>query len=261
MLFIVYQVYVPESTTILRLRKAIRSLQREEGRLQTRVQSMPKQESPPCKAALQASEFFRTTGSRHTAVLHAFIVKQRPAMKWKWWPSARSETMEQQHDRLSLLGLPAELRLHIYALLFSSTSQALGRLPALFYVNKQIHSEAILLYYQATTFTFWIESFPRTLTMYYKLPERYRTAIQHLRYPTIYPASTTAAAATIPLLQAQGMAEARLIVLPPGFLQVGVRRTRRRINHHEVVWTSDPGALAKEWAEAKAASRVDVCWT
>ena len=170
--------------------------------------------------------------------------------------------MEQRHDRLSLLGLPAELRLHIYYLLFTSSSQALGRLPGLLYVSKQVHAEAIMLYYQSTTFTFWLESFPRTLKMYHMLPERYRREIRHLRYPTIYPASTNAAAVTIPLLQAQRIAEARSIVLPPGFLQVGVRRSRRGIADAEAVWwTSDPAALAQEWAETKTAGRFDARWT
>jgi hypothetical protein len=173
-------------------------------------------------------------------------------MKWNWWPVGRPTAMVQQHGRLSFLGLPAELRLHIYTLLFSSASQAIGRLPGLLYTSKQIHAEAILLYYQMATFTFWIESFPRTLTMYYKLPKRYRNAIPHLRYPTVYPGYATATAVTIPLLQAQRIAEARSIVLPPDFLQVGVRRLRGGINEGEVVWTSDPEALAKEWAEARA---------
>lgn len=38
-------------------------------------------------------------------------------------------------------------------------------------------------------------------------------------------------------------------MLPPGFLQVGVRRTRQGRGVGEVFWTDDPEALARKWAE------------
>lgn len=91
--------------------------------------------------------------------------------------------------------------------------------------------------------------------MYRKLPARHQKAIRHLRYPTIYPASTTAAAPAFALSHARRLMIDSGIMLSPGFLQVGVRRSRPGSKDGVIVWTDDPQALGKEWTEAAKKAR------
>lgn len=58
-------------------------------------------------------------------------------------------------DVISLLNLPIELRLEIYTHLFTATFRRLGeKLSGILKVNRQIYTEAIILYHQQANFIF-----------------------------------------------------------------------------------------------------------
>lgn len=122
------------------------------------------------------------------------------------------------------------------------TGQPLGRLTPILKTNKQIYTEAILLFYQRTNFTFWIEDLDRTLSVYCNLPYPYKAAIKSLRYPSVFP-SPRAPSVTVPLTLAEQEASFMSIVTPRTLFQVGVRAAGEC-----VVWTNDPEALEHVWA-------------
>ena len=152
------------------------------------------------------------------------------------------------YHRASFFSLPVEIRLLVYSYLFESTIQLLGNLPGILKTSKTIYLEAIALYYTLATFIFWAnpQSLEQNLQIYCNLPTKYKNLIRSLRYATIFPASTNAATALVPLNQAWQIAAEKSIALPPGLLQVRVRR-RVESGDEEIVWTSDPEALFKKW--------------
>lgn len=93
--------------------------------------------------------------------------------------------MEHQNP-CHFLALPTELRLNIYELVFDTCARRLGDLHPILKTNKQIHKEAILLYYSRTNFHFTSEDLSSALQIYLRLPAHYRYKIKHLYFAEPY---------------------------------------------------------------------------
>lgn len=150
----------------------------------------------------------------------------------------------------SLLSLPAELRNMIYIALFASETQCIRpeyTLPGLLTANKQIHHEAMAMYYTASIFRCLDED--STVYWLVHLPLEYRVLIEEIYYDTrwivsVRPKITIPGAEGWLWLSLCRRLEARGVEVESFAKENRVKGKRLKVSHYrgneparEIVWT------------------------
>ena len=142
-----------------------------------------------------------------------------------------------QQQPFRIFDLPLELRQNIYVKLFEDTTTEITEgvytqraydAPLILLTCKQIHNEAISIFYQTTSFYFEVHG--RGLRWYSQLPHKHRKRVSRMRYGIHV---------TIGQRPQRGDFRRTLMEKYGIELKDGVLEYRERLEGEKLVWTSE----------------------